>query len=912
MAKALIITEKPSVARDIVAALGGFTAKAGGAFWESEHYVVTFAIGHVFSLLEPEDIDPAYKRWSMASLPIVPRRFELKPVEAHKDRISQIRRLIEREDVKALINACDAAREGELIFREIVSYLGTRKWVQRLWLQSMTPEAIRSGFQTLRDGTDLEGLGQAAECRARSDWLIGMNATRAFTERLRLRNEKGSQPWSIGRVQTPTLALLVARELQILEHRPRAYARVVATFNAGSHTYEGVWFDSSFKANPAEPDLKDDRLFDRSKAEGIRALVLGKDGVASETREESQRHAPPLFNLTGLQKYMAQRYKWSSKRTLEAAQRCYEGHKVLTYPRTSSSCLPNDYRGEVRRLLAEFSANREYGEFAAFLQANGLRNEKRTFNDQGVSDHFAIIPTGKSKALSGDDAKVFDAVVRRFLATFYPPAIYDRVKRTTVVERQFFRTGPIDALAIPGWLTVYGREGTGEGEGTAHKSLPSLISGQAKAQGVPVKTPTVVIKEEQTKPPPRINEAALLSLMEHAGRHVENEELASALMSAEGLGTAATRADIIQNLKTKGYVDDTLRPTFKGIHLIATLKRINAARLTSPELTARLELELSEVERGVRTQDTFMDEVVRYTREVVEVARRLDWTEAYPNKDGLGSCPVCKTGQVYERPLSYDCSDLEPRGRPCTFRLPKEVAGRYLDRALAQTLIQGGVAKDVEGFRDAASKPLKTNMALVDGRLVIQRDGRGDEVFVPATSSGDSSISRGSAPPGSKSAGDESHGKVRATAVGVCPMHPSCQVVETKNAFVCESRLKAFAAGETNPVGIMIPKTLCRRPMSLADVSILLQQQRTGELSGFISKAGRSFTAKLELGPDGGCKFVFAKRQGGETYAKKPSRFKPKNTFGQSRYKADSGSGAKPSGARRPKPTKRGLGVKNP
>ena len=880
MPKALIITEKPSVARDIVAALGGFTAKQGNAYWESDDFLCTYAVGHIFTLFEPEDIDSAFKQWKLSTLPILPKVFQLKPIPGHETRISVLQKLIERADINVLINACDAAREGELIFREIVGYLNSRKWVRRLWLQSMTPEAIRHGFQVLRDGTDLEGLGAAAECRARSDWLIGMNATRAFSERLRNRGER--TPWSVGRVQTPTLALLVERELQILGHRPRPFFRVIAKFKAETHTYEGTWFDPKFKANELHPERKDDRIIDRAQAEALVRSLPGAAAIAKESREESLRHAPYLFNLTGLQKYMAQRYKWSAKRTLEAAQRCYETHKVLTYPRTSSSCLPEDYRGEVERLIEGYRGHADYGAAADYLHQHGRKNDKRTFNNAGVSDHFAIIPTGKQRALSGDDGRVYDAVVRRFLATFHPATVYDKVKRLTVVSGQSYRTGPIETLVHPGWLAVYDRTA----EESPAQALPPLRPGQKHAVDVPVQALDALIKDETTKPPPRINEAGLLSLMEHAGRQIEDSELQAALTSAEGLGTAATRADIIQNLKIKEYVDGALRPTFKGIHLIRTLDRLKVSRLTSPELTAKLELELAEVESGKRVASQYMVEINRYTTEVVEAARRLDWRHIYPNTESLGPCPICRTGrrstpeqppQVYERTLFYACESVTGPDTGCDFKVWKDVSHRYMTRSNVEQLLEVGKTHLLDGFRTKSGRDFKATCELQAGKLrLIDDEGHSDFVTPMDTAAGafptgrpqDAGSSHRQAPHWAKGAGKDQGGPAAPAAsasdrpsLGACPMHgPDCQVLVTRGAFVCARRLKAFAAGETQPQGVMIPRILCKRELTPTEVSGMLATGATAELKGFISKSDKPFAAILVLNKQGGFSFEFADR----------------------------------------------------
>jgi DNA topoisomerase-3 len=874
MAKSLIITEKPSVARDVVAALGGFKAMAGQAYWESDQYVCTYAVGHLVSLLEPEDLDPRFKTWSLATLPIIPQQFQWKPIPGQERRLAVIKDLMARPDVRTLVNACDAAREGELIFRELVRFFECRKWVQRLWLQSMTPEAIRAGFARLRDGTDLDGLGDAAECRAKADWLIGMNATRAFSKRLRTPTD--TAPWSVGRVQTPTLALLVGRELEILAHEPKPFFRVTARFAAPDHEYEGTWFDPAFKKQELKPELKDDRIDDEAKAKAVMERVEGQPGVAAETREESLRHAPPLFNLTALQKHMAQRFKWSSKRTLEAAQRCYEQHKVLTYPRTSSSCLPSDYRGEVRRLIEALAGVEPYGESAQRLLRDGLRNEKRTFDDAGVSDHFAIIPTGKLRAPGGDDGRLFDAVVRRFLATFHPPAVYDKVRRTTVVAGESFRTGPLETLVVPGWLAVMDK---GPDAPDDAKRLPPLAPGRKNASGVGVRTLSVTSKSEMTRPPPRINEAGLLSLMEHAGRQVEDEELATALMSAEGLGTAATRADIIQNLKAKLYVDDALRPTVKGIHLVTMLRRIDAARLTSAELTAQLELEMAEVEKGSRPAQRFMAEIERYVTEVVGIAKTFTMEAVFPDADPVGGCPRCGK-PVYERALTYECG--------CGFRVWKDVHGRYLDRTTAATLLRDGSTRELDGFKSRSGKDFKARLEIRDGVVRIAAttadgEARSAPVAAPEAPEGGRGGGRGPAR-GRQGASAKGEASRERDVIAPCPVHPPperCNVVETANAYVCETRLEAFKAGDSNPKGVLLSKTIARRPLSRAEAQHLLTKGSTPELKGFVSKAGKPFNAKLRLGADGRAEFEFVPRgaqSGGRSAWSRGRRSEPDST----------------------------------
>lgn len=829
MAKGLIITEKPSVARDIVAALGGFESHDDD-YWESDEYVCTFAVGHILELLEPEEIDVAYKRWTLDTLPILPAEFKLKPKQGHSDRIRIIKKLINRPDVDHLINACDAGREGELIFREVVKFIGTDKPIQRLWLQSMTGDAIRNGFRSLEDGRKFEGLAAAAECRSLADWLIGMNASRALTIRLRSRANKGA--WSAGRVQTPTLALLVDRELEILAHVPEPYWRVVATFRAPSHEYEATWTDPDFKSDDSKPQAKADRIFDETKANEIVAAVLQKTGEASETRKPSRETAPPLFDLTSLQRDANRRFGWSAARALQAAQRCYEQHKVLTYPRTDSRCLPEDYRGEVDKTLQSLAGTRDYGPHARNLMSAGRQNESKIFNNAGISDHFAIIPTGQIKGgLTGDDEKLFDLVTRRFLAAFYPPAVWEQVERKTIAEGQTFLSRA-RTLKEPGWRAVL------EQTSSDSSALPPLGASDA-VEGVAVKNLTVEAQQEETKPPPPITEARLLTLMENAGKYVEDEDIAAALHE-KGLGTPATRADTIENLKYRDYIDRGLRPTVKGMRLIDLLHRIKSSRITSAELTGELEMHLDEVEQGRRDPAQFMSEIVEYTKELVEAARTFEYNEIYPNVEPLGICPCGKGKPVYERSWFYRCEE-NPEGseeEDCPFRIWKDKSGRYIDRATVKTLLEKGQTGEIDGFRDRRGRTYK-------GSLKIENLGL---VLLPVA--------------GSESGGgaEEVVFEVDSEPLGADPVHPEAKVVETPTHFISEERQRQMQAGERKPKGFVLPRLVCKREIKREEAIEYMKTGETPFINDFISRYGRPFTAKLKMKEDGRHGFEFMPR----------------------------------------------------
>jgi len=872
--KALVITEKPSVARDIVGVLGGFREHDG--YFESDSHVVTFAVGHLFELLSPEEIDDKYKRWTLDALPIIPEQFRLKPKKGQSERIRTIKRLLERDDVDEVVNACDAGREGELIFREIVEHLGSRKPVRRLWLQSMTDAAIRTGFDRLRPGEELRGLADAAACRARSDWLIGMNATRALTKRLKSRKEKTA--WSAGRVQTPTLAMLVDREFEILAHRPRPYWRVSAAFEHAGASYTGAWYDRGFEADD-DSERRDDRLFDRTRAEAIVAAVAGQSGVASETRKPSRESAPPLFDLTSLQRECNRRFGWSARRALSASQRCYERHKILTYPRTDSRCLPDDYRPVVAEILASYAggasdAGPEFADYAAAakrLQSDGLENEARNFNDAGVSDHFAIIPTGTlpEEPLTGDDKRLFDLVVRRFLGSFHPPAEWERIERDTVVAGEHFRTRA-RSLKVPGWRSVLpATDDDGEG------ALRPLTAKGDGADGIGVDLTGSELLEEETKPPARITEARLLSLMENAGKQIDDEDLSAAL-DDKGIGTPATRADVIENLIAKGYVariGKALRPSVKGIRLIDTLHRIHIERLTSPALTGEIEQHLLDVEHGVREADDFMNEIQEYANSIVETAKTFEYDELYDVNESLGKCPACGR-PVIEMAWFYRCEPVPgvEREDDCPMLFWKDTSGRYLDRDSVRTLL----AEDRTGILDGFTA---RNGRTYRGIIEIDHDEWKLKVQATEWNEGEG-------------VSETPEYEVNPDPLGRCSCDPPADIVETPTHFICKNKaaedlaaaelkrqkqawkkdgktpkeIRALAA-EAKPdgppsCGFVLPRTVCKREITRDEAEIYVETGKTELLEDFTSRFGRPFSATLVRKETGRHGFEFPPRTG--------------------------------------------------
>ncbi|MBP7232421.1 MAG: topoisomerase DNA-binding C4 zinc finger domain-containing protein, partial [Syntrophaceae bacterium] len=614
---------------------GGFTAR--GKVFERDDMIVCSASGHLVELCMPEDLDKKkYGFWRLETLPIVPEAFLLRPsktgykntVRKKKDEedsggeggselLNIIKREAKRKEIEGIVNACDAGREGELIFTYIVKYLNIKKPAERLWLQSMTPAAIREGFSNLFPTERKAGLADAAICRSESDWLVGINATRAFT--VRLGGRKSKETLNLGRVQTPTLAILVTREREIQAFKPRDYWNAKGIFDVSGETYEGVWIREDFKKNPDDPDDRADRIWQKEIAESIQDRCTGKPAVATDKHKETREAPPPLFDLTTLQRESNKRFGLSAKSTLSAAQSLYEKYKVLTYPRTDSKCLPEDYRTEVKRIMSSLGGN-----YASLAQKIGDPSRAcmahRIFDNKKISDHFAIIPTGEAASgLSEIERKVYDLVVRRFLAAFMDAAVWKVVERTTRVGDDAFRT-TARLLAVAGWREAFGREDDLEPEIGIASRLPGLDDTGAK-----IHTIRIELQGCRTNPPPRYNDATLLAAMETAGKLLDDEELAEA-MKERGLGTPATRAETIERLIAARYVTrerKDLIPTSKAMNIIQLLEAIPVEGLVSPTLTGEWEHKLLQMEKGQISRSGFMHDIIKFTENIVEKARSI-------------------------------------------------------------------------------------------------------------------------------------------------------------------------------------------------------------------------------------------------------------------------------------------------
>src|SRR5690349_1856904 len=807
MSKKLIIAEKPSVANDIARAIGGFTRK--GDYYESERFVLSSAVGHLLELAVPEEHDVKRGKWSFKHLPVIPPHFDLAPLEKSEPRLNLLLRLMKRKDVTGLVNACDAGREGELIFRYIVQHAKSKKPIERLWLQSMTQQSIREGFARLRPDRELRPLADAAKSRSEADWLVGINGTRAMTAFNS--KEGGFYLTTVGRVQTPTLAILVDREDKIRAFTSRDYWEVHARFGAKAGEYDSRWFQPDFKKDD-DAERKPERLWSAEEAAAIVAACRGKKGVASEETKPATQLSPLLFDLTSLQREANGRFGFPARMTLSLAQALYERHKVLTYPRTDSRALPEDYLPTVKDTLKALGETNAFGSFARQILKQGwVKPNKRIFDNAKISDHFAIIPTLQTpKHLTEAEQKLYDLVVRRFLAVFFPAAEYLQTTRITKVGEHHFKTeGRV--LQSAGWLAIYGRA-AGEDE----KTLPAIEANEQVA------VLEVAEQAHETKPPPRYTEATLLSAMEGAGKLVEDDELREA-MEAKGLGTPATRAATIEGLIREEYVHREGRelvPTPKAFSLIFALGMLHIVELASPELTGEWEHKLRLIEQGKLTRDEFMQEISELVRKVVGTIKTGEIPDVV-YATVTAPCPKCG-GVVQENYRKFQC-------QKCDFAIWKVTSGREWSPEEIAELIKKRVIGPLTGFRSRMGKPFSAVMRLNDEFKAEFDFGQSAEDEAPPDFSGQ-------------------------TPLGKCPKCGS-RVFEHGMAYTCE---KAVGAGKT--CDFRSGRMILQQPIERAQMEKLLATGRTDLLTGFVSKKNRKFKAFLVKQPSGKIGFEFQPR----------------------------------------------------
>lgn len=850
MTKTLVIAEKPSVAQDIVRALTPVAGKFDKHedHFENDQYVVTSAVGHLVEIQAPEEFDVKRGKWSFAHLPVIPPYFDLKPVDKTKSRLNAVVKQAKRKDVTQLINACDAGREGELIFRLIEQYAGGTKGlhkpVQRLWLQSMTPQAIRDGFNALRSDAQMQGLAHAARSRSEADWLVGINGTRAMTAFNS--RDGGFFLTTVGRVQTPTLSLVVDREDKIRKFVSRDYWEIHAAFDAQAGQYLGKWFDPQWKKGE-DAEARADRLWNQRDAQAIADAVRGQPATVTEESKPTTQASPLLFDLTSLQREANGKFGFSAKTTLALAQSLYERHKALTYPRTDSRALPEDYVPVAQQTFAML-ANSGMRHLEPFAQqaigAGYVRPNKRIFDNSKVSDHFAIIPTTQAPSgLSEAEQKLYDLVARRFMAVFFPSAEYQVTTRISKIAQHHFKTeGKV--LVKPGWLAIYGKEAAAETEDAkdGDKGQP-LVAVQPGERPL---TADATAKGLKTKPPARYSEATLLGAMESAGKQVEDEELRSA-MQEKGLGTPATRAAIIEGLLTEKYMlreGRELIPTAKAFQLMTLLRGLEVEELCRADLTGEWEYKLAQMEKGQLTREAFMQQIQAMTEKLVKKAKEYDRDTIPGDYATLATpCPNCG-GVVKENYRRYACTGANGASEGCGFSFTKSPAGRTFETAEAEALLRDRRIGPLEGFRSKAGWPFVAEVAIVRdeeaGNYKLEFDFGDDK-------------------------NDEESGELvdfsGRESLGACPKC-GAPVYEHGSNYVCAKAVPTLAQA-TPSCDFKSGQIILQQPIERTQMAKLLSAGKTDLLDKFVSnRTRRAFKAFLVWDKDAGkVNFEFEQRE---------------------------------------------------
>lgn len=853
MSKTLIIAEKPSVATDLSKALaktlGKFEKKGksrDAQYFENENAMITSAVGHLIELKMPTGPNGKNLPWKFDVLPAIPSSFALQPIEQSEGRLKHVLSLARKKDVTEIVNACDAGREGELIFQYIMEFGKIQKPVKRLWMQSMTTGAIQDAWTNLRKGDDMSNLADAAKCRSESDWLVGLNSTRALTC-FRSRHG-GFNITAAGRVQTPTLAILAKREKEIQAFKPTPYAEVHGTFGVKAGEYDGKWVDLNFQKDPANPHGRAERIWDKEKAKLISERCQSKTGIVTEETKPTKQIAPQLYDLTTLQREAP----FTAKNTLGLAQTLYERHKMITYPRTDSRYLPEDYMENVKQIVVDLSqSTSDLADWAKdALKNDRLKFQKRIFNNDKVSDHFAIIPTGRVVKIDEPAAKLYDMIVKRFLAVFFPHAEFEVTKRLTTIdhgtEKDTFRTDG-KVLITPGWLSVYGRK---PGVGAGKDELCAVQEGE-NADAI-----SIEMLEKETNPPARFTESTLLSAMEGAGKLVDDDALREA-MSERGLGTPATRAATIEGLLRQKYLTRDGRElitTGKGVRLIELLQDMDVKPLTSPEMTGDWEAKLHQMEKGELPRETFMNEIKAFTEGVVQKARtHYDEIISTPFPDLKCVCPNCGATELKQTDATYECREPE-----CGFRISKYIAGRRLTEEEAITLFTTKFLEQRDGFVSRFNRPFEAALELTQAVSKTGKKGKWKTGFVF-----DSDL---------ESVEDLTDDQLikEVTLIN----GKKAKLYETEKAFMVPELVS-----KDSPDGFRLGKTILQKELAAADVEAMLEKGKTSLLPGFISKkTKRAFAAHLTLDPETAkIGFEFAPRaakKGAKKAAKKAAKDK--------------------------------------
>ena len=796
--KTLIIAEKPSVAADLVKVLGAKSFTKNNGYYENDTTIVSHAIGHLVTIADPKDIDERYKAWDMKTLPMLPEKFPLVATPSTKSQLSTVGKLIKRKDVTTIVNACDAGREGELIFFYILDYVlkgkFANKTIKRLWMQSMTPAAIKDAFEHLRTAEEMESLKDAALCRSEADWLVGMNGSRGLTAYNS--SMGGFQITPCGRVQTPTLAIIVKREEERLQFVPQKFWTVEADFDNGGNAYLGKWFTAD-KENGKD---RVKQIFDGEKAAEILAKCKGKPGKIEETTAPSQQKCGQLYDLTTLQREANNRFGFSAKTTLSIAQSLYEHYKATTYPRTDSRCLPEDYVTTVKATLGKIEGPLRKFALEA-LDNSYVKRTPKVFDNTKISDHFAIIPTGVTpKGLSEAEEKIYTMICQRFIAVFFPPAQYLNTTRITTVEGETFITeGKI--LVDPGFKAVYGKDSDDE------SNVPPL-------KGDVAKTLDVRANNDFTKPPAHYTESTLLSMMESAGKLVEDDELRDA-MKERGLGTPATRAAIIEKLVSDKYVvrdGKEMIPTAKAFDLIKVLSAMNCEALTSPELTGEWEYKMDLISKGKESRENFMKGIVEMTKNMVKNIKGFK----EENTTGEAKFSPVNGKKVFETVSRYTTED--------GIVIRKMIGGKRLsDEEIVELLTKRKIGP-LTGFRSKKGAEFSAVLTInAQNKIEFVFDEKPEEIEIGAK-------------------------------VGQSPVDGT-DVFETLTGYVSQSYI------DKKPSGLSLPKILLGKEIPPEEIKNLLDGKKTALIKGFRSnKTRRLFDAYLML-EKGKLKFDFPPRE---------------------------------------------------
>ena len=829
MSKILIIAEKPSVATDLAKVLsnelGKFEKKGKdrNTYFESDQAIISSAVGHLVELKMPSGPNGKKLPWGIKHLPVIPESFEIQPIAKSESRLNLLKRLIKRKEVDTVINACDAGREGELIFRYVIQISGSDKPLKRMWMQSMTNNSIISAFKSLRDDDQMIPLAQAALCRSESDWLVGLNGTRALTA-FNSRHG-GFNVTTAGRVQTPTLVILSEREREIRNFSSTDYWEVLAEFETDNGSYGGKWFQEDFKKDENNEKLKADRIWTEDEAQEIIERCEGKPGVIEENKKPAKQAPPQLFDLTTLQREASSKFGFSARNTLGIAQSLYERHKLLTYPRTDSKCLPEDYIDTISKHISGFansissaSLEQQIIDSSSKVIKNGwIKPNKRIFNNAKISDHFAIVPTGKvpTAALKEQEQKIFDLVTKRLIAIFFPSAEFETTRRITRIENDsFLTTGKV--LVEPGYLEVYGRK---PGVATEKNELIPAETGDK------AKTSSIEIIAEETKPPARFNEATLLGAMETAGKRIDDEELKDA-MKERGLGTPATRAAIIEGLIAHKYLfrheqqKRDLVVSNKGLALIDLLDDIGIDALRSPEMTGDWEYKLKQMETGKLSREVFMEEIKNLTEEIVNrTSLKIEELSNRVFDDLHATCPDCQEKELKQTDGSYECKEAE-----CKFKLNKHIASHEITPEQAKALLEQGRIGPFETFKNRFGQAFTAELQMAQGarggwkpEFIFEGDEEREEESKNLTD--DQLLTEASLEDGT-----------------------TVKVYETDKAYICPDM-----ASDKQKGGTRISKEILKKELPRDQIIKLFVEGKTEVIDGFISKKGRPFKANLLL-----------------------------------------------------------------